>query len=62
VWENQRSRLLSLAEQLFAPQITVRLCQEIGLQMCELLNGDDPGCTAWLPPPEPALVNSGIPC
>ncbi len=56
----QRSQLLSLAGQLFAPQMTVQLCQEIGLQLCALLNGTEASCVDWVPPPVELMAGAGI--
>ena len=50
----QRSQLLSLAEQLFVPELTYELRLEIVSQMRGLLVGQ----SEWTPPPVPTNVKT----
>jgi hypothetical protein len=51
VSENERRQLLTLAEQLFTPELTVETRLEIAVQMRGLLNGHQTAQVDWIPPP-----------
>ena len=55
---SKRGQLLSLAEQLFAPEMTLERRQEIAMQMCGLLDGRQTDRVDWIPPPAPVLANA----
>jgi len=60
VGESERGRLLTLAEQLFTPELTLETRLEIAGQMRELLNGNQTAQMDWIPPPVPVLANAEI--
>jgi hypothetical protein len=48
---SQRSQLLSLAGQLFQPDLSAALRIQIATQMCGLLDPGLPHPSEWIPPP-----------
>jgi integrase len=54
---SERGQLLSLAEQLFAPEMTLERRHEIAVQMCSLLDGRQTDRVDWIPPPAPVLIS-----
>jgi integrase len=58
VGEEERSRLRTLAEQLFMPEMSFETRRNLALQMCSLLEMHAPVSLDWLPPP--VLVKSTI--
>jgi hypothetical protein len=49
--ESERAQLLTLAGQLFAPEMSVETRLEIAAQMCGLLDGGEASRVDWIPPP-----------
>jgi hypothetical protein len=55
VHESERRQLLTLAEQLFAPELTLETRLDIAAQMRGLLNGDQTAQGDWIPPPRATI-------
>ena len=49
--ESERRQLLTLAEQLFTPELTLETRLEIAVQMRNLLDGSQATQVDWIPPP-----------
>jgi hypothetical protein len=60
VGEGERGQLLALAEQLFAPELTLDTRLEIAIQMRSLLNGHQADQVDWIPPPVHVLADAEI--
>jgi integrase/recombinase XerD len=56
--ESERRQLLTLAEQLFAPELGYEKRIEIAVQMCGLLDASEASQAGWIPPPVPALASA----
>jgi hypothetical protein len=60
VGKSERGQLRSLAEQLFAPELSDELGMKTAVQMCSLLGGGEPTRVDWIPPPVPVVANAEI--
>jgi site-specific recombinase XerD len=58
VKESERRQLLTLAEQLFVPDLTLETRLEIAVQMRGLLDASEASRVGWIPPPVPVLASA----